>query len=137
MQLSVGDMDECRDIAAQIQQGMEFDSRFGFAKPSPWEQRQAQVYGGGIQRIDRIVELQAIIVIIAVEPDVQCESVVVLSLCRRASRAPDWRRRRISRDTTGNSDMIEFVRLCLQTGFDVAQNFSIGQLSKCRAAILV
>ena len=34
MQFSVGDMDECWDIAVQIQQGMEFDSRFGFANPA-------------------------------------------------------------------------------------------------------
>lgn len=50
-------MDECRDIAVQIQQGMEFDSRFGFASPSLGNNDKAQVYGGGIQRIERIVEL--------------------------------------------------------------------------------
>ena len=31
-------------------------------RTQPMEQRQAWVYGGGIQHIDRIVELQAIIV---------------------------------------------------------------------------
>ena len=33
VQLAVGDMDESRDIAPQIQQGMEFDRRLGGAKP--------------------------------------------------------------------------------------------------------
>ena len=36
--------------------------------PAHGNNDKAQVYGGGIQRIDRIVELQATIVIIAVEP---------------------------------------------------------------------
>ena len=52
--------------------------------------------------------------------DVQCESV----LCEVCVDAPV-------------ALMIEFVRLYPQTGFDVAQTFSIGQLSKFRAAKLV
>ena len=55
MQFAIGDMDECWDISLQIQQSMEFYRSFGFAKPSPWEQRQAQVYGRGIQGIDGVV----------------------------------------------------------------------------------
>ncbi len=33
--------------------------------------------------------------------------------------------------------MVEFVLLCTQTDFDVAQTFAVGQLSKCHAQILI
>ena len=48
---SFGNMDEFRDTAPQIQQGMEFDCSFGFAKPCPGKERQTQVYGGGIEGV--------------------------------------------------------------------------------------
>ena len=35
------------------------------------------------------------------------------------------------------ADMIEFVRLCTQTGFDVPHTFAVGQLGKRHAAIVI
>ena len=37
MELAVGNMDECRDMGAEIQQSMQLDRRFGFAEMSPRE----------------------------------------------------------------------------------------------------
>jgi hypothetical protein len=48
------DVDEAWDSAAQVEQGVQFYRRFGFAKLGPRKQRQAQVDGGGIQGIDRL-----------------------------------------------------------------------------------
>ena len=51
--LAVADVNKAGDRAAQIQQGVQFDGRFGGAKRCPGKQRQTQVDGGGVQRIDR------------------------------------------------------------------------------------
>ena len=59
VQLAVADVDEGGDRAAQVQQRVQLDGRLGRAKRRPVEQAQAQVDGGGVQRIDGVVELDA------------------------------------------------------------------------------
>src|SRR5882757_1792016 len=58
VQLAVRDVDEARDIAAQIEQGVHLHRRLGGAKVRPWKQRQAQVDGSGVQSVDRVGQLQ-------------------------------------------------------------------------------
>lgn len=55
--LAIGDVDEARDCTAQVEQGMQLDSGFGRTKRCPRIDRQAQVDGGGIERIDRCVQI--------------------------------------------------------------------------------
>ena len=59
MQLAVRDVDEARDVATQIEQGVHLHRRLRGAKVRPWKQRQAQVDGGGFQSVDRVSQLQA------------------------------------------------------------------------------
>src|SRR5260370_37090392 len=59
VQLAVRDVDEARDVAAQIEQGVHLHRRLGGAKMRPWKQRQAQVDGGGVQSVDCIGQLQS------------------------------------------------------------------------------
>jgi hypothetical protein len=56
--LAVADVDEGGNGASQIQQGVQLDSCLGFAKRGPVEQAQTQMDGGGIQGVDRVLELQ-------------------------------------------------------------------------------
>ena len=56
---AVRDVDESRDVPAQIQQSMQLDRRLVGAERRPWEQRQAQVYGRGIQGVDGVVQIDA------------------------------------------------------------------------------
>ena len=135
MQFAIGDMDECWDISLQIQQSMEFYRGFGFAKPDPREQRQAQVYGRGIQGIDGVVEIQAI----GFSAIKRTRGVNEL-LCEIGIDSPVSDLigigQRISRDATGDADVIEFAGMYPQTDFDVAKTFPVGQLGKRHAAIL-
>ena len=55
--LAVGDFDEGRDVAAQVDQGMQLDRRLGRAERRPRKQRQAQVDRGRVQRVDGRVEI--------------------------------------------------------------------------------
>ena len=59
VQFAVADVDERRDIAAQVQQRVQLDGRLGRAKRRPRKYRQAQVDGAGIQSIDRVFQIDA------------------------------------------------------------------------------
>ena len=59
--VSRGNEDKLGNMALQIHQRVEFDGPFGFAKLGPRKQRETQVDGGGVERVNRRVE---------VEPDV-------------------------------------------------------------------
>ena len=58
VQLAIADVDEGRNGAAQIEQGVQFDGRLVGTKRRPVEQAQAEIDGGRVQRIDARIELQ-------------------------------------------------------------------------------
>lgn len=51
--------DHGRQVAVEVKQGMQFDSGFVAAELGPREKRQAQVDGGGVQRIGGLAEFGA------------------------------------------------------------------------------
>lgn len=56
-------VDEFRDTASQIQQGMKFNCGFGFPEPCPGKEFQTKVYGGRIEGISRLFQLNTEIVV--------------------------------------------------------------------------
>ena len=59
VQLAIADVDEAGNIAAQVEQCMQLDRRFGRTKRNPRKHRQTQIDGGRIQRVDRLGEIDA------------------------------------------------------------------------------
>ena len=57
VQRAIADIDERRNTAAQVQQGVPLDGRVGRAKRRPGEQTQAQIDGAGIERVYGVVQL--------------------------------------------------------------------------------
>ena len=55
--LAVADVDEGRDVAAQIQQRVQLDRRLGRAEGRPRKHRQAQIDGGRVQRVDGLLQI--------------------------------------------------------------------------------
>ena len=55
--LAIADVNKGGDSSAQIQQSVQLDRRLGRAKWSPAEQAQAKIDGGGVQGVDRSIEL--------------------------------------------------------------------------------
>src|SRR5260370_30921444 len=55
--LAIRDANEGRDIAVQTDQGVHFYGGFVLSELRPRKQRQAQIYGCGIQRIQALVEI--------------------------------------------------------------------------------
>ena len=55
MDLSTGDDHYRGNTAAKIEQGVKFDRRLASAELRPRKKRQAQIDGGGVQRINGVV----------------------------------------------------------------------------------
>ena len=121
------DNDDGGKVALEGQQCVEFDGGFVTAKRSPWKKREAQVNGGGVQRIGCSLEFKA-------ERFIGVESGSLL----------DEDMGEVSEDTPvaffvgigqraaggglANTGVIEFGAKGRQTGFDIAQTFAPGQL---------
>ena len=134
--LAIRDVDESRNIAAQIQQGMQSDRRLAGAKRCPWKQRQAQVYSRRIQCVDRIGQIgtEAVVAIqFACTPDQQYRQVfpdapvacfVGVGQCRPFDRC-------------AKTHAVQLRLVCQQTGFDIPQTLAVGQLCKSHGAELL
>ena len=59
VQFAIADVDEAGNVAAQVEQRMQLDRRFGRTKRSPRKYRKAQIDGGRIQCVDRLREIDA------------------------------------------------------------------------------
>jgi hypothetical protein len=56
---AVADVQERVDVTAQVQERMQLDGCLGRAKRGPRKHRQAQVDSAGIQRVDRVLQIDA------------------------------------------------------------------------------
>jgi len=136
VQFAVADVDENRDIAAQIEQRVQLDRRLGAAKRRPRKDRQAQVDRGGVERVDGFLQIHA-------------KRIVGVELAGHADQAlrevrvdppiPDLVRIRQSaaRYAAANPHVIELFAMRAQTSFDIAKTFPIGQLRKRKAQKLL
>jgi hypothetical protein len=132
----VGDVYEGGDVAAQIEQGMEFDRRLGALERRPGEQRQAEIDGGGVERIDGLVEIDAEAVI-----DVEASGDADQGLGEVGMDAPvallvgvgQGAARHIAPDT----HVVELGVLGAQAGLDVAQALAVAELGEGHAQVLI
>jgi hypothetical protein len=58
VQLAIRNVDEARDVAAQVQQRVHLDRRLGCAEMRPRKDRQTKVDRRRIERIDRVGEVE-------------------------------------------------------------------------------
>ena len=133
--LAVGNMDESRNVSAQIQQGMQLDRRLGRTKRRPWKQRQAQIYGRRVQGIDRVGEIDS-------------ETLLAIQLAR----TPNKHRRQVfpyvpvatlvgigqrrTFDWLAKAHPVQLFLVGKQTDFDVAQTLAVRQLCEGHGAEL-
>src|SRR5271163_4725448 len=135
MQLAIRDVDEARDAAAQIQERVHLHRGFGRAEMGPGEDRQAQVDGRRVERIDGAGEIQPEILF-----GIELPSLADQSLGQFGMNAPVapfigiGQRRATHR--FAETHAIELRRLNRQTGLDVAQALPVGQLRESHGPIL-
>jgi len=134
--LSVSDEGKGRDISSQIEQGMEFDCRFRLAEMCPREQRQAQVDGCGVKCIDRLLQLQAEVVLGIKPSSLRDKYLGEISIDTPVPFLIGFGQG-TSSDTSSNTHVVTSGRDGTQAGFDITQAFSICQLSKGHTEVLV
>ena len=136
VQFAIGDVNEGGNAAAQIQERVKLDRPFALSEPSPGKDRQAQIDGRGIQRINGVVEFQTQVLVgveragnpnqrlgeVGIDPPVAVLVGVGQSVARNAA---------------ADAHVIELVCLRTQAGFDVSQALPVGQLCKRHGQILV
>ena len=59
MHLAVRDADKRGDVAVQVQKSVHLDGGFVPAELGPREQRQAQIDGGRVQRVQTLIQIHA------------------------------------------------------------------------------
>ena len=123
-------MNEAGNIAAQIQQCVQLDDRFGKAKWCPCKYRQTQVDRAGVDRVDRSVEFQSKwrlgVQRMCQASQVLCE--IGIDLPWPVAILIDQRveRKRLA----AKPHVVQPAGLGAQVDFDVAQGLSLSQLSK-------
>ena len=129
VQLSVGNQDEFGNIALEVQQCMQFDRPFGSPKLCPGKQRKAQVDGGGVQGVDRGVEVETEVV-----AQIELFGSLDEDLSEVGVDAPIALMVGMSEvavgDRTVNAHVVELGLHHAQTRFDLAQAVSVGQLGE-------
>ena len=129
VKLAVADVQESRDIPAQVAQSMELYRRFGRPKRCPWKQRQAQIDGRRVERVDRIGQFdpeRPVRVELARHRDEPLRKFGIdspiahgIGVCQR-----------VARNLRTQSQLIELVGLGAKTRLDVAQTLPKCQLHK-------
>jgi len=136
VQFAITDVDEAGNVAAQVEQRMQLDGRLGRPKRSPRKYRQAQIDRGRIQCVDCLLEIDAkrlVHVKRARNSDQALREVGVDAPVANRIRIGQ----RVARYRAAKTYVVELGGLAAQTGFDVAQTLSIGQLCEGHAQKLV
>ncbi len=134
--LAIADVDKGRNRASEVQQGVQLDGCLGFVKRRPVEQTQAQIYGGGIQCVDRVLEIEPQVLVqikLASARDQNCSQVGPDSTVARLVGIGQGG----EVNAVAKSHGVQLARVGSKRHFDVAQTLSPSQLSKSRDAKLL
>jgi hypothetical protein len=136
VQFAVRNVDEARDVAAQVQQRVHLDRRLGRAEMRPRKDRQTKVDGRRIERIDRVGEVKTQI-LVGVQPSrLDDQSLGQLRVNAPVARLIGIGQRRAPH-RIAEAHGIKFRGLHRQAGFDVAQALPVGQLGERHGPIVL
>src|ERR1039458_1510325 len=129
MHAASGDDDDGGKVALEGQQGVEFDGGFGAAEGGPRKEREAEVNGGGVQRISRRLEFKAKGFIRVERGGLLDQDVGEVG---KDTPVPLFigHRQRVAGGGLAAAGVIEFGAEGGEAGCDVAQTFAPGQLGE-------
>ncbi len=134
--LAVADMNKRRNIAAQIEQRVQLDRAFGRTEGRPGKHRQTQIDGGRVQRVHRILQIDAEGFVGVKRPRNRNQALRIIGID-----APVAHRigvgQSVARHRRAKSQMIELARLRTQAGLEIAQALPIGELREGHGEKLV
>src|SRR3990172_7032432 len=127
-----GDNDHAGDAAAKIQKRMQLHRRLAFAKLCPRKQGQTQVDGGGVQRIDAVIQIDTEGIV-----GVELSGSGNQNLCEVPIDAPVADTigmcQGVARYFAPNAQVVKPRLSRPQAGLNIAQTLSIGKLGKGHA----
>lgn len=136
VRLAIADVDEGGNRAPEVQQGVQLDGCLGFAKRRPVEQAQAQIDGGGIQCVDRVLEIEPQVLVqikLASTPDQNCSQVGpdspvarLVGVCQGGAV-----------NAVAKSHGVQLARVGSKSHFDVSKTLAPSQLGKSHDAKLL
>ena len=124
------------DTAPQIQYGMDLHGCFAALEGSPREQRQAQIDGGGVQGVNRLVQFQPQIFVGVELPGLADEDLSNLGVDAPVAFQVGVRQR-VAGDVAAKAHMIEPWVYGAETNFDIAQTLPRGELGESETQELV
>ncbi len=136
MHLAVADMDEGRDVAAQIEQGVQLDRRFGRAEWCPRKHRRAQIDHGRVQRVDRLLQIDTKGLVDIQRPRDADEALREIGVDAPVAYGIGVGER-IARDRRSKAEVIQLGALGAQARLDVAQALPKRQLRERHAQKLI
>ncbi len=123
--LAIADVEEGRDIAAQIEQRVQFDRSLGGTERCPRKYRQAQIDGGCIQGVDGVCQIDAKRFVPVKRSSHAHQALSVIGVDAPVAHGVGISQS-IACNHRSNSEMIELGTLCSQTSLEIAQALTIG-----------
>lgn len=120
----LGNMDKTRNVAAQIDQGMELDGSFASAELRPREEFQTKIDGGGIEGVDGLIQLDSEPILRIEFARVGNEDVREIGIDVPVAILIGLGQS-IASDRATKAQMIEFGFDGIQAGFDIAEAVSV------------
>ena len=134
--LAVGNNDEGGNASSEVQQRMQFHGAFVSSELGPGEKREAEVDGGGVQRIGGLIQFDTERIV-----GVEAARLADENLCKVGVDSPIsdlvGMSECIARDVPSEAHVIEFPLSRAEASFDVPKAFPIGQLSEGHTEKLV
>ena len=134
--LAVADVNEGGNRAPEVQQCVQLDDCLGFPKRRPLEQAQAQIDGGGVQRVDRVLEIESQVLV-----QIKLASAANQNCSQVGPDAPVARLVGIGQGGSVNavakSHGVQLARVGSKSHFDVSQALAPSQLCKSHDAKLL
>ena len=137
MQLSVGYVNECGNVAMQVEERVQLDGALRFAEPRPREQRQAEVDRRGVKRVDGVLDIKAGKRVVGVDAPGDVDEVL-----REVGVDPPVTGlvgvgEVVAGHPATDAHVVELSGLGAQAGFDVAQAAPVGELGEGHAPVLI
>jgi len=134
--LAVADVDEGWNVAAQVEQRMHLDGSFGGAEMSPRKDAQAQVDGGCVECVDRLLQFDRKAVAGIKPPGGLDQAHRKIHVDTTVALLVGIGQRALG-DVSSDNQVIELGLVGAQAGFDIAQALAIGQLREGHAEELI
>ena len=134
--LASGNNNKGRNVAAQVQQGVQLDSALGLAELGPGEQRHTQIDGRRVQRVYRIVQFHAKAVVCVKRPGLLDEHLSEVGVDAPVARLVCVGQC-VARDFSAYAHVIKFASGHAQACLNVAQAFAVRELREGHAKKLV